>query len=118
MSEKEGWVLNLCGFETNCLGGQPGHRQSALLSGTQCAGADVDQGHRPESIRVWGDTRQSERHIPVLADQTTSGPGILQAIAARLIGEKVCGLMEMAIASSPVDVDTEDKQTTATLLRP
>jgi hypothetical protein len=29
----------------------------------------------------------------------------VQAIAACLIGEKVCGPMEMVIASSPVDVD-------------
>jgi hypothetical protein len=29
----------------------------------------------------------------------------VQAIAPCLIGEKVCGPMEMVIASSPVDVD-------------
>jgi hypothetical protein len=92
-------------FETSCSGGQPGPGRSALLSGTQCAGADVDQGRRPNLSESRVDTRQSERHILVPADQTTSGPGIVQAIAACLIGVKDCGPMEMVIASSPVDVD-------------
>jgi hypothetical protein len=47
---------------------------------------------------------QSERHILVPADQTTSRPGIVQAIAARSTGEKFCGPMGMVIASSPVHV--------------
>jgi hypothetical protein len=34
-------------FETGRSGGQLGPGRSALLSRTQCAGADVDQGRQP-----------------------------------------------------------------------
>jgi hypothetical protein len=39
----------------------------------QCAGSDIDQGRRLESIKVEGETRQSERHILVQVDQTSQG---------------------------------------------
>jgi hypothetical protein len=44
----------------------------------------------------------------------------VQAIAACLVGEKVCGPMEMVIVSSPVDVDrgqTDDGNAAKALTR-
>lgn len=74
--------------------------QNTLLSGKQWASADVDQGRRPEAIKVQGDTRQSERHILVPADQTTLEPGTMQATVARLIWRENPWPVEMAITSS------------------
>jgi hypothetical protein len=50
-------------FETSCSGGQLGPGRSALLSGTQCAGADVDQGRRPNL---------SESRVTLVSQKDTS----------------------------------------------